>query len=358
MKLYQDVSLREGVQIVAETGMDNAIMVRGEMGIGKSTMLQLLRKYFPKHRPCYIDCTTKEAGDLLMPRFTEINGMWVTQFVPNSEFGLQYGEPLILMWDEVTKAAPAVRVQATRCWQERQLGEFPLPEGSIQFATGNLLEEGVSDSIQAHQQNRLDQIFIRKPTPTEWIQGFAIDAKIHPSIIQAVNQFPQMLNSFKEHKNPTDNPYIFHPGQPRMAFVTPRSLAKSSPIMYANLAAGVKTHALMGMVGEQAAVDIMAIHKIYDELPQFEEVIKNPTKAKIPKSVGAQCLFIWSAVQKVDAKTMTPLTEYLMRLPLEQQALFATTGVNTASKAGTITGNKKFFEWANQHKWLYADQTT
>jgi hypothetical protein len=169
MKLYQNISLAEAAALtVATAGQGVTYLWRGEMGIGKSSMLPDIAAKLPTHVPCYVDCTVKEAGDLLMPSFTEINGMKVVQFVPNSELGLQHGKPLIIMWDEATKAQPAIRLQATRCWQEGQLGDFKLPPGSIQFATGNLLEEGVNDAIQPHQGNRLCQGFIRKPTGEEW----------------------------------------------------------------------------------------------------------------------------------------------------------------------------------------------
>lgn len=360
---YQNISLKEAGNLIATVGHKIVVIVRGEMGIGKSSILKRLAKEFPNHIPCYVDMTTKDVGDLLMPKVIEIDGMWVCSFIPNSEFGFQFKKPLIIMWDEFTKANKTIQTQCIRALQEWQLGEHHLPEGSIQFATGNLAEEGVLDSLMPHQQNRVMQVVVRKPG-IEWIEDFALDNNVHPTIIQAVNQFPQMLMSYMDFKTPGENPYVYDPRKPMPCFTTPRSLEKASDVLHANdardpegrLSHDVKVHAIAGLVGERAAMDIMSVHALYEQLPKWEDIIKKPKEAIIPTDAGAQCLLVYSAIQRVEQDSVTPLVQYLERTPLETQALFATTAINT-SKAGVVTGNEKFFKWATTHGWLFSSNS-
>lgn len=357
MQLYQNISLREWVDLILAVGSDMVVLGRGEMGIGKSSALRLIQAALPTHRACYVDMTTKDIGDLLMPKVHMINDMDVVSFVPNAEIGLQYGQPLIIMWDEVGKAQKGVLNQCIRCWQEKMLGEHPLPEGSIQFATSNLAEEGLQDFLMPHHQNRILQATIRKPTAVEWTENWALDAGIHPTVIQAVNEFPNMLASWQDFKTPGDNQYIYDPRAPKPAFVTPRSLERASIVLHkaGHLPVDVKTHALAGLLGLKAAADIMAIDQIYGQLPRWEEVVARPDKAQIPSSAGAACLFVYQAIQNLDAKTCPAVTTYIKRFRPEAQVLFATTALRT-SKAGVVTGEPGFFEWAKENKWLWGEE--
>ena len=356
---HQTVSLKEAAQWIELIGDTRVVIVRGEMGIGKTTILKELAKRRPKHIPCYVDMTTKDIGDLLAPKFVKINGMDVMQFIANAEFGLQHNQPLIIMWDEFTKANKVVQTQCIRALQEWQLGEHKFPPGTIQFATGNLSEEGLLDALQPHHANRAMQIVVRKPNDTEWIQDFAIPNNIHPTVIQSVRQFPQMLASYQDYKTPGENPYIYDPERPMPAVVTPRSLESVSVCLWRieeapehlRLSYDAKVHGIAGLVGERAAADIMSVDVLNSELPPWEAVATTPDKAPVPTSAGAQCLFVYSAIQKVAEDTATPLIKYLSRMPLETQALFATTVLQT-TKAAMLMDNKSFFSWAQENNWM------
>jgi hypothetical protein len=355
LRPYRAITLKECAQLIIAIGMQIVVMARGEMGIGKSSMLAEVHKAYPDHIPCYVDMTTKDVGDLLMPSFIEVNGMKVCSFIPNAEFGFQHGRPLIIMWDEFTKANKTVQTQCIRALQEWQLGEHKFPEGTIQFATGNLTEEGVADSLQAHHGNRIDNVIVSKPGPVEWTQNFALDNNVHPTVIQAVNQFPQMLMSWTDFETPGENPYIYDPRRPMPAFVSPRSLEKFSTMLHlaGDLPEHVKIHAGAGLVGDRAAADIMSIDALYNQLATWEDIMRDPAGARLPESPGAQCLFVYSAIQRVEEDTVAPLMKYVKRMSREAQALFATTAVNT-TKADVVMGNRTFFEWAEENMWQYA----
>ena len=82
-----------------------SVIVEGEMGIGKSSILKELARKLPEHIPVYFDCTTKaDAGDVMMPKFKDLDGQDYVSFATNEELGMHLkDQKLIIMIDEVGK---------------------------------------------------------------------------------------------------------------------------------------------------------------------------------------------------------------------------------------------------------------
>jgi hypothetical protein len=164
-----------------------------------------------------------------------------------------------------------------------------------------------------------------------------------------------MFESFENVEDPNMNHYIFHPKSPRTAFVTPRSLEKASDILKSteHLPDDVRIHALMGVVGEAAAMDILTLVKLNDALPTWEAVIKNPEDAKLPKGAAAYCMMTAKAVQRVERETFNAWMTYVERLPKEVQALWARSVMRSA-KVGIATTHKGFTKWAAENSFLFS----
>ena len=122
MELYKSVSLKEGAELVHRIGDVDTTLFQGEMGIGKSSMLKMLAKMNPDHHICYVDMTTKDVGDFLIPKIRTLNGVEVCSFIPNEEFGFHTGKPVIVMLDEIGKCGKAVFNASLRIMQEFALG--------------------------------------------------------------------------------------------------------------------------------------------------------------------------------------------------------------------------------------------
>jgi len=354
-KTYGSLTLAQASDLVAAVGDKVTCLFSGEMGIGKSSMLKTLANKLPNHKPVYLEAQMLDVGDIQMPKFRTIEGKEVVSFVPNTALGVHLDQPIILMLDELGKASKSVLNALLRIMLERKIGEYDLPEGSMVFATTNLAIEGLGDNIPAHARNRLCQAKIRKPTAMEWVEGYALNAGVHPVILGAAIEFPAMFESFENVEDPNSNHYINHPKSPRTAFVTPRSLEKASDVLKAteNLPDDVRIHALMGVVGEAAAMDILTLVKLNDTLPSWEAVIKNPEDTKIPKGAAACCMMVAKAVQRIERETFDAWMTYVERLPKEVQALFARSIMRSA-KVGIATTHKGFTSWASKNSFLFS----
>lgn len=355
MSNYKYITLAHATDLVASIGSRVTTLITGPMGCGKSSILTSLASRFPTHRPIYLEAQTLDLGDLQMPKFSVANGREVVSFVPNEALGFHMDQPVILMFDEIGKASKSVLNAVLRIMLERKLGDRALPEGSIVFATTNRGTEGLGDNIPAHMKNRICQVNVTKPTAMSWIEEWALNAGIHPIILGAAIEFPAMFADDVDVEDPNSNYYIFHPKQPRTAFVTPRSLEKASDILKAteNLPDDVRVHALMGVVGEAAAMDILTLVKLNDTLPTWEAVINNPESTKLPTGAAASCMMVAKAVQRLERETFDAWMLYVQRLGKEVQALFARS-IMRSPKVGIATTHKEFSKWAAANSFLFS----
>ena len=144
------VTLNQAAQLIMTNPLVR-FLVRGEPGIGKSTMLSYIAKLKAStHNASYMDVPNMDLGDIAMPVID--HDAKVTRYYPNARFRLHEKKPVIIMLDEFTKGAdpiknmlhPLLEVTAPR------LGDLFIDEGveddedrSIIFMTGNLLTDGV-----------------------------------------------------------------------------------------------------------------------------------------------------------------------------------------------------------------------
>jgi len=354
--LRTTVSLQQAEALILAAGREVTFMLQGPMGIGKSSLLVSMAQKLPEYEVVYMDMTTKDLGDISgVPKVETINGVDVTIFAPNSELRLHSNKPVLLMLDEFGKAMRPVQNTCLRLMLERKMGEYALPEGSIVFGTTNLVGEGLGDAIQPHARNRLSFVTVTSPDADAWCD-WAMNNGVQPEVITWVHENPHCLASFADGSQ-KDNPYIFHPNKPASAFVTPRSLTKASHIIKhrGTLGLDATTAGIAGCVGESAARDLMAFADLADKLPTWEQIIKTPEKAKVPKDGDATSSFItvYSAIGRVEKDTMDAWLKYCQRLPMEFQAVFCTNVVKNTTKRTVAISNREFVSWATKNQFLF-----
>ena len=362
-KSYASLSFRQVLELIKAIGSKVTVLVEGEMGSGKSALQGALAVEFPNHISCYVEVACMDVGDVAVPKVKTLDDVVigglvtqgeVTRFVPNEAFGLHLGKPLLIMWDELGKASQPVINAISRFINEGYLGQYKLPEGSLQFATTNLSIEGVGDRLRPHIRDRMCRVRMRKPTNLEWVENYAIPAGLDPIIIGFAIEYPQAFESFEDVEDPNSNPMIFHPKQPRLNFVTARSLTKGSHILQAtqHMPDDVRIHALMGMVGEAAAMSIMTLSRLNEDIPAYERVLADPDNCPLPKSGVSSVMMVAKMAMRVEDDTMGKCMTYVERLPKETQALFART-LTRSPKRKVAASNRAYIEWASRNMYLF-----
>lgn len=342
------VSLAQAAQLI-KSNPKVRFLVRGEPGIGKSTMLSIIANSLPNHNAAYMDVPNMDLGDIAMPVIDHDNK--VTRYYPNARFRLHEGKPVIVMLDEFTKGAEPIKNMLHPLLEvtNPRLGDVSIDDESIVFLTGNLLTDGVGDNLKAHTRNRIVEIVVKKPDSDQWLE-WAVNNDIDASVMAWVQQFPQALSSYTDGDN--DNLYIYNPKKVQTAYVSPRSLAIASNIVRTRDTndSGAMISALKGAIGEAAARDMQAFIDYQDQLPSWDSIIDNPTSAVIPTSAGACAVLVFGAIAKVDKTCITPFMKYLGRFEPEWQACFAINVAKNPTKQQIAFSSPAFADWVQANE--------
>lgn len=347
------LSLDQVATLIKNGGNKRTVLVQGHMGTGKSSLLKTLGLDLPTHTQCYFDCTTKDLGDISIPSLQAIETDGCVRFIPNEELGVHLDKPIILMIDEYGKANPAVKNAMLRVILERKVGSYELHPDSLVFATTNLGAEGVGDLLPPHARNRMTVVTSRKPDNMEWVE-WGINNEVDHSVLGWAKDNPQLFYSFEDVASPDENPYIYHPKSQRAAFVTPRSMEAASDWVKQRdvLDEQTLTAALIGTLGDRAALDLVNYVKMVDQLPSMESIKQNPMTAKLPTSAAVKALVVFRTLTNIETDWLDAWMDYMGRLDPEAQGMFAN-GVRSEkySKRGMVMKNKKFAMWcvANNH---------
>ena len=356
-KTMYALSLDQCVDLISAIGHKQTVLLQGDMGNGKSAVGYQLERKMPTHKYFYFDCTTKDLGDIMYPKFKDVEGGDCVTMVTNEELGFHTDKPVIINLDEFAKALPPVKTALLRGIYERKMGKYSLPEGSIIFATTNKGSEGVGDILPPHARNRMTVVQVKKTDHMTWIEWGINEGDIDHAVLGWVKDFPQTFHSFEGIKDPEENPYIFHPQAQRDAFVTPRSLELASNIVKQRdiLDTNTLTGALIGTIGERGAMDLMAHVSVADDLPKLDDIKKDPKNAKVPTTASAVCMVVYRTLATLEREWLDNWMEYLLRLDAEAQGLFAN-GVKSPkySKRSMVMTNKKFTDWARQNNYMFS----
>ena len=358
-------SLNSCAICIAEGGHKRTILVEGHMGSGKSSLLKMVAALKPKHKTFYFDCNTKtDAGDIGLPRFSMVDEQGYVTYVSNEELGFHIDGPIILMIDEFGKANKSVKNACLRPMLERCYGSKKLHPESIIFATTNLGAEGVGDLLLPHEIDRMTVIRNRKPTALETVE-YGYNNGFHPSSLGWVNENPQVLQSFVDVKDPSDNPYIFHPQQQRSSFVTNRSIEAASDWLHAadrnpEMTDDDLRSLLIGTIGEAGAMDLMTFVTLANQLPSTQSIIDDPMSAKVPESASATCMVVFRTLGAIEKSWVDQWMIYLNRLDKSAQGMFVNgirsqkSSTEHSKRQAMVLTNNKFAEWAEANANLFS----
>lgn len=358
--MYNSITLKQCADLIAAVGEQQTVLVQGEMGIGKSAILKMLKSYpqFKDAYFCYVDITTKDVGDFIVPKIKDIDGNEVCAFIPNEEFGFHFKDrKVVMMLDEIGKARGGVLNASLRLMNEKALGTYQLD--GVVFGTTNLAIEGIGDNMPPHARNRITVVRAAKPTAQTWIEEYAIPYGINPVIIGTVAEYPEMFASFEDYEKPEQNMYINDPRTVRSSFVTPRSMERAAYVYERTRILGddVMCHALAGTVGEAAMHNILTMDKMDSQLTPWDELIKSPETAAVPTSAAATCMLVAKAVHRIENSNIVAWMKFLHRIPKEAQGLFARSVMSDKCPKRLVAArNTEFALWASANNFMFAKQ--
>ena len=193
LNFVNTVSIKELRVLIPTIGATLTPVIQSEPGCGKTSLLDMMREDLgDKYDYIYVDCPVKDMSDIGMV-IPDHESKTLHYYVADL-FKLDSPKPKVILLDEFMKSPKLLQVIFTRLMLERMVGDVPLPDGSIVFATSNNASDGVGDSMLAHAGNRVCIMRMSKPNPTEWLE-WATANGISRVVRAWVAMFPRSLAS-------------------------------------------------------------------------------------------------------------------------------------------------------------------
>lgn len=280
------------------------VFVTGAVGVGKSQCTKQvadeLNWEFRDIRLSLLDATDlrglptidKEKKETLWTRPT---------FLPPQD----YDKDVLLFFDEFSNANASLQNACLQLVLDRQLGEYKLPPKARVICAGNRLQDGAYVfRLSSALSNRFINIEF-EPDFEDW-KHWAYENNINPLIIAFHNYTKgDLLNNFK---NDVDT----------KAFATPRSWVFVHEILKLGISNGMLYECLKGAVGEGAGTEIYGFLKIYKDLPNPLEILKDG-KNIIPAQPDVMYALVSAIINEVRQNTsfVDRMIDYSMKLQKE-----------------------------------------
>lgn len=249
----------------------------------------------------------------------------------------------IVFLDEFGQADGDTKKSAAQLMLKGEVGPHRLHSGIgiIAASNGKGDRSGVTKDFD-FLINRQDQIEITDDLAS-W-QDWAVAHDIMPLTIAFATQNPQI---------------VFADGVPaeQGPWTTPRSLCMADKLLRIKKerlgeipddpSTVEQIHGIMGA----GAAQYFGFIKLEREMPKYEDIVKDPSKVRVPEKPDAQMLVCYSLAHQIKIKDADQIVEYIERLPKEFSVTFATTA---CKRQPTLVQSPAFCKWAERHSSLMA----
>jgi hypothetical protein len=252
------------------------IFLWGPPGIGKSDIVGQITNSLPNSHLIDIRLSLWEPTDIKgIPYYSANDNAMVwgaPSELPTEEFAKQY-DNIVIFFDEMNSAAPAVQAAAYQLILNRRVGQYKLPDNVRIVAAGNReADKGVTYRMPAPLANR----FVHLELAVSFDDWFAwsVENKIHKDVVGFLNFSKKDL-------------YDFDPKSSSRAFATPRSWTFVSELLEDELDENTTTDLVSGSVGEGLAVKFMAHRKVASKMPNPTDILNGKVKELKTKEISA-----------------------------------------------------------------------
>jgi len=220
---------------------------------------------------------------------------------------------------------------------ERTMRGKRIPNG-VQFVlTGNRMEDraGVVKEL-THYSGRKTTLF-QLPDLDTWTL-WAVENGIRDEVIGFVNFRRDFFSAFDANREKNPNPRTWEAVSRHMDFVTGSGMGTDSKTalgMYA------------GEVGPGAATEFFAFAELFGNMPDLDNIIKNPGSADIPARPDLRYAVTMALAGRVEAKNFKSILEYAGRISVEHAALVVTI---SCTRNRSLTTSAAFSEWVQKNK--------
>lgn len=274
------------------------IFLWGPPGVGKSALVkQAAADYgeFWDLRLAYHD-----PSDLKFPVVQDGQLRWVCSLLPKDPKWVG-----VICLEELAQSPPLMQAVTMQLTHDRRVGDYYLPENAVVVACSNRQEDRAgANRVITPVLNRFLHIDL-EVSHDDWL-AWAIH-HVRSPLVAFLTWKPSLLHDFQ-------------PGAGQRAFPTPRSWERVSHVLDAT-PRELLHPVVSGCVGDGPAAEFVGFMRVYEQLPDINEVLANPKTATVPSRavdvLHALCAALTERCREADMPLLGSLISYLMRLPDE-----------------------------------------
>lgn len=287
--------------------------------------------------PFIADGTTNWSTPNFLPPMYVVN-----ERTDKLEVNMTHG---ILFLDELNQANQSTQAASYQLILDRRLGDYILPANWVVVAAGNrAIDRAIANKMGSALKNRFVHVEMEVDNE-EWLK-WAAKANIHPAILGYIRFRPTGLNDLAN---------VGNEGKKRMeaalegnAFATPRSWYFASEIIKAGPHPDIEYDLLKGTVGEANVADFTAFLRVYRNLPDLDDVIKNPDKHEVPKDPATRYALATGLACRCTTKNVDNVLKFVGKMPAEFQVMVVK---DAQTRDWSLTATKAYTVWlaSNSH---------
>lgn len=349
--------------IVSSFAASLPVMVWGPPGVGKSAIvMQIAKQMFGRQTITMVkdDKTDTYEADLEVGQyFVDIRAMLLDPVdlrgVPSVENGVTrwnppcflpvVGEPIpgaqngevfaaegVINIDEISQCDQSVQSALLQLFLDRKLGEYVVPAGWKLVAAGNRISDGTfSKKISKALGSRFGTHVDLEVSAKDW-REWAVDNGIAHEVSAFINFRPELLHQFD-------------PKAEGHSFPCPRTWEFVSNYI-GKLDTDIQLPVFAGTLGKGPAVEFISFLRLFNDLPNIDEVLINPEGTKLPNDPASQYALCGALARKTTAQSATACFKYMSRLSVEMQVVWLRDSLRLSVE---VAKTPEFNDWAVKH---------
>lgn len=237
----------------------------------------------------------------------------------------------ILCFDDRNQAKTDLQTVFANICQARKLHGKGLPDGWMVVSTGNRQSDRAgANRVLSHVRNR-ETVLELDSSIDDWTT-WAVKNNVAAEVLGFLRFRPDFLHKFDPQMDSNPSPRSWVEGVSAVIGLVPRE---------------AEFDCFKGAVGEGPATEFNAFNKVYRNLPDPDDAIKNPTTTKLPEEQSAKYAMSVAVSRRITTKNFDSALAYIERMPKELSIL----AVNMAiMREPALLECKAFATWAIDNK--------
>lgn len=311
------------------------VLIKGAPGVGKTDIVKSVTDALQFDRLIMHPVVDESIDYKGIPAI--INGQALFLPYGNLQMMIEATRPLVVFIDDMGQAEVSVQKAIMQLLLERSInGKRISDHVSFVAATNRQQDKAGVSAIIEPVKSRFATIVELEINLDDWIE-WAVQNKMPMELIMFLRFIPTAITEF-------------HPTRELKNSSCPRTIAMVGEMMNAGLPKEMEQEVFAGSAGDDFATKFCAFLKVSRELPNPHDVLKNPKRSIVPKTLDAQYAIAGSLAQHVSEKTLGNMITYLDRMPGE----FSVKAIKDAIqlKAGEFITHPAFQRWAHEKREL------